>query len=46
MKGRDILVFYNRNSSLSKLVHANHEFLESGTPDVTWQIQKLLILEA
>jgi hypothetical protein len=27
-------------------VHTNHEFLEDGTPDVTWQIQKLLIVEA
>ena len=26
-------------------MHANHEFLEGGTPDATWQIQKLLILE-
>ena len=42
MKGRDIMAFYNRNFSLSTLVHANHEFLEDGTPDVTWQIQKLL----
>ena len=46
MKGRDIMVFYNRDFALSTLVHANHEFLEGGTPDVTWQIQKLLILEA
>ena len=35
MKGRDILTFYNRNFPLSKLVHANHEFFEDGTPDVT-----------
>ena len=46
MKGRDILTFYNRNFPLSKLVHANHEFINDGTPDVTWQIQKLLIFEA
>ena len=43
MKGRDILAFYNRNFSMSALVHTNHEFLEDGIPDVTWQIQKLLI---
>ena len=46
MKGRDIMTSYNRNFVVSTLVHANHEFLEGGTPDVTWQIQKLLILEA
>ena len=31
---------------MSALVHTNHEFLEDGTPDVIWQIQKLLIVEA
>ena len=46
MKGRDILTFYSRCFSLSTLVHPNHEFLEDGTPDMTWQIQKPLILEA
>jgi len=46
MKGRNVLTFYNRNFSLSTLVHDNHEFLEGGTPDVTWEIQKLLILQA
>lgn len=46
IKGRDILTFYNRNFSLSTLVHSNHEFLKDGTPDVTWLIQKLLIFEA
>ena len=46
INGRDILTFYNRNFTLSKLVYANHEFLEDGTPDMPWQIQKLLILEA
>lgn len=46
MKGRDILPFYNRNFPLSVLVQDNHEFLEGGTPDVSWEIQKLLIQEA
>ena len=46
MKGRDILAFYNRNFSLSVLVQDNHEFLEGGTLDVTWETQKSLILEA
>ena len=46
MKGRDILAFYNRNFPMSALVHTNPEFLEDETPDVTWQIQKLLNVEA
>ena len=46
MTGDDILTFYNRNLSMLPSVHSNHEFLKDGTPDVTWIIQKLLILEA